>query len=206
MPSAVLFLPCHIIELTNFVTRSDPYTGSTSTFRLAMYPFRGISASCSWLLASSFELPGDKSLLALNFSCPRPTTNGPRPPLCFRPLGPVLRTALLAAGDADGVQRAPDYVIANTGEILHPAAASQHDGVLLQIVAHAGNVGRNLNPIGQSDAGNFAQGGVRLLGRLRVDASTHTPLLRTSLQGGARRLVPRPLAAATYQLIESRHA
>src|SRR5216684_693695 len=42
MPSAVLFLPCHIIELTNFVTRSDPYTGSTSTFRLAMYPFRGI--------------------------------------------------------------------------------------------------------------------------------------------------------------------
>jgi hypothetical protein len=30
------------MELTNFVTRSDPYTGSGSTFRLAMYPFRGI--------------------------------------------------------------------------------------------------------------------------------------------------------------------
>ena len=39
---ATAFLPSHIMELTNFVTRSEPYTGSGSTFRLAMYPFRGI--------------------------------------------------------------------------------------------------------------------------------------------------------------------
>src|SRR6266700_627626 len=42
MPSAVLFFPCHIIELTNFVTRSDPYTGSGSTVRFAICPLRGI--------------------------------------------------------------------------------------------------------------------------------------------------------------------
>src|SRR5215472_10515708 len=42
MPSAVLFLPDHIMELTNFVTRSDPYTGSGSTVRFAICPLRGI--------------------------------------------------------------------------------------------------------------------------------------------------------------------
>src|SRR5207249_7411161 len=47
MPSAVLFFPDHIMELTNFVTRSDPYTGSASTPRFAMCPFRGISYQLS---------------------------------------------------------------------------------------------------------------------------------------------------------------
>src|SRR5713101_7667184 len=70
----------------------------------------------------------------------------------------------------------------------------------------AGNVGRNLNSIGQADASDFTQGRVRLLGGLGVHAGTHTALLRTSLQGRTLRLVPRPLAAASHQLIESRHA
>src|SRR5690349_20597470 len=70
MPSAVLFLPCHIMELTNFVTRSDPYTGSGSTFRLAMYPFRGISASSSWLLAVSSQLSALSPIFSLQNSWP----------------------------------------------------------------------------------------------------------------------------------------
>src|SRR5664279_4861434 len=45
MPSAVDFFPCHIIELMNFVTRSDPYTGSDSVFRLAICPFLGMLRS-----------------------------------------------------------------------------------------------------------------------------------------------------------------
>src|ERR1700687_6005527 len=42
MPSAVDFFPCHIIELMNFVTRSDPYTGSASTVRFGVCPFLGM--------------------------------------------------------------------------------------------------------------------------------------------------------------------
>src|SRR5450432_1565881 len=164
MPSAVLFLPCHIMELTNFVTRSDPYTGSGSTVRLAIYPFRGISASSSWLLTVSSQLPAlsptfrSKSsnfLLDRTLHCfgQRPTSL-----LCLGPLGPVLRTALLAAGDAHCVEGAANHVIAHTGKILHPAAANQHDRVLLQIVANAGNVGGDFDSIGQADASDFPQG------------------------------------------------
>jgi hypothetical protein len=40
---------------------------------------------------------------------------------------------------------------------------------------------------------------------LGVDTGANPALLRTSLQGRTRRLVPRTLAAASHQLIESRH-
>src|ERR1700682_2033901 len=126
--------------------------------------------------------------------------------LCFRPLGSVLRATLLAASDPHRVQSAADDVIAHSREILNPATANQHDRVLLQIVADAGNVGCNLNSIGQSDAGNFTQGGVRLLRSLRIDAGANPTFLRTSLQSGAGRLVPWPLATGTNQLIKSRPA
>jgi hypothetical protein len=42
MPSAVERLPCHIIELMNFVTRFEPYTASFGTVRFAVCPLRGI--------------------------------------------------------------------------------------------------------------------------------------------------------------------
>jgi len=77
--------------------------------------------------------------------------------------------------------------------------------VLLQVVPDAWNISRNFNSVGQPDASYFSQSGVRLLGRLCVHAGADTALLRTSLQGWTRRLVPRPLTAASHQLIESRH-
>src|SRR5215472_10732226 len=57
----------------------------------------------------------------------------------FWPLGAVLRTALLPAADTGGVQRSSNDVVAHTRQILHTAAADEHNRVLLQIVADAGN-------------------------------------------------------------------
>src|SRR4051794_19332210 len=42
MPWAVFFLPCHIIELTNFSTSVELYTGSGSTSRTTALRLRGI--------------------------------------------------------------------------------------------------------------------------------------------------------------------
>src|SRR5580698_9557667 len=47
MPCPFDFLPPHIIELTNLVTRVHPYTRSPATSRLAMCPFLGISSKSS---------------------------------------------------------------------------------------------------------------------------------------------------------------
>ena len=191
MPSAVLFLPCHIMELMNFVTRSEPYTGIG--FHCA---FRDVSFSGHLLLA-----PGS---LAVGFE---PCQSLPRNiVLCFRAFCSVLGAALFAICYAYCVQCSADYVISDSGEIFYAASANQHDGVLLQIVTDAWNVSRDFDSVGQADAGNFAQCRVRLLWRLRVDAGADSALLRTSLQRRTRRLVSRTLAAIANQLIKSRHS
>src|SRR5438445_13676052 len=72
----------------------------------------------------------------------------------------------------------PDDVVADTGEVLDAAAADEHDRVLLQIVADARDVGRDLDPRGQADAGDLPEGRVRLLGGLGIDAHADAPPLR----------------------------
>src|SRR5262245_1522912 len=42
MPCAVFFLPCHIIEFTNFSTRVELYTGSGAISRTTALLLRGI--------------------------------------------------------------------------------------------------------------------------------------------------------------------
>src|SRR5215210_5960466 len=94
------------------------------------------------------------------------------------PLDAVLRAGLLAVADAGGVERPADDLVAHAREILHAAAAHEHDGVLLQVVALAGDVRGDLHRVRQTDAGHLAQRGVRLLRRGRVDTGAHAPLLR----------------------------
>src|SRR5579864_552980 len=60
----------------------------------------------------------------------------------------VAAAGLLAVADALGVQRAADDLVAHAGQVAHPAAAHQHDGVLLEVVAHARDVGRHLDVAG----------------------------------------------------------
>src|SRR5215208_1667181 len=70
----------------------------------------------------------------------------------------VTAASLLAVADALGVQRAADDLVPHAGEILHPAAPDEHDRVLLQVVADAGDVRGHLDLAAELDAGHLAQG------------------------------------------------
>src|SRR6267143_1424857 len=134
----------------------------------------------------------------------------PRPPAAsgasaLRRLRAVLRAALLASGHAGGVERSADDVIADAWQVLHAAAADHHDGVLLEVVPHAGDVRGDLQPVREPHARHLAEGGVRLLGRGRVDADAHAPLLRARLHRGRLRLLAHRFPTVANELINRRH-
>src|SRR5262245_6796442 len=124
----------------------------------------------------------------------------------LRPLRAVLRSSLHPSLHADGVERAANHVIANTGQVLHAAAANQHQRVFLEVVTHTGDVGRHLDAVGQPYARDLAQRGIRLLGRLGKDAHAYPALLRAVLQGRALGLADNLLAARANELADSRHS
>src|SRR3954471_20266858 len=117
----------------------------------------------------------------------------------------VPAASLLAVLHALGVERAADDLVADTGEVLHPAAADEHDRVLLEVVAHARDVGRDLDAAAQAHAGDLAEGGVRLLRGGRVDARAHAASLGRTLQGRRLVLGHLVLAALTDQLLNGGH-
>src|SRR3954462_2816801 len=84
------------------------------------------------------------------------------------PLHAVLRAGLLAVADAGGVERPANDLVTNARQILDAAAAYEHDRGLLQVLALAGDLGRDLDATGDPDTRDFAQRGVRLLRRRRV--------------------------------------
>src|SRR4051794_12670964 len=92
----------------------------------------------------------------------------------------VLRAGLLAVADAGGVERPAHDLVAHARQVLDAAAAHEHDRVLLQVVALAGDVGRDLDAAGDPDTRDLAQRGVRLLRSRRVHTRAHT----TALRGG----------------------
>src|SRR5579872_201605 len=116
----------------------------------------------------------------------------------FGALGAIFRAALLPAGYTHRIKRATYYVITHAGEVFYTTTADEHNRVLLQVVTNAWNVSRDFNTIGQANSSNLAQRRVWLFRRLGVNARANTTLLRTPLQCGAGRLVPRPLTAITH--------
>src|SRR6266516_3527237 len=102
MLSATERLPCSRILLTSWVTSGELYTGSITSGRRGAGPFRGISSSPS----SSRERSSGLLLLRA-----------------------VAAARLLAVADALGVQRTADDLVPDAGEVLHPAAANEHDRV-----------------------------------------------------------------------------
>src|SRR4249920_2201890 len=89
----------------------------------------------------------------------------------------VARPSLAALAHARGVQRPADDLVSDPGEVADAAGPDQDDRVLLQVMTLAGDVGGDLDPRGQADAGDLAQGGVRLLRGHRVDARADSPPL-----------------------------
>src|SRR5712692_5872016 len=154
-------------------------------------PLRTTHRPSSVLPISNFFFPPSASLLRRR---------------CLGPLRSIFRTSLLAVFHTRGIQRSAHDVIAHSRQILHAATAHQHDGVLLQVVANAGNISRHFNRIRQPHARHFAQRRVRLLRRLRVHANAHAALLRTSRQRRRLRLHPDRFTSHSYQLRKRRHS
>src|SRR3954451_9642317 len=90
----------------------------------------------------------------------------------------VLRAGLLAVADAGGVERPADDLVPHARKVLDAAAAHEHDRVLLQVVALARDVRRDLHRAGDPDARHLAQRGVRLLRRDGVHTRADAAALR----------------------------
>src|SRR5439155_15220720 len=99
-------------------------------------------------------------------------------PRSGRRLGTVLAAALLPVTDAGRVEGAADDVVLDRREVLDPPTADEDDGVFLEVVADPRDVGRDLHLVRQPDAGDLAEGRVRLLGRHRSHLETDAALLR----------------------------
>src|SRR3954451_3439366 len=121
-------------------------------------------------------------------------------------LGSVFRAALLAVGDAGGVERSPDHLVPEARQVLDAAPADEHDGVLLQVVSLTGDVCPDLDAVGQANTGDLAERRVRLLRGRRRDARADAALLRGSRERRGLRLGLLRRAALTDELIDSRHA
>jgi len=96
-------------------------------------------------------------------------------------------------------------VVAHTGKVAHTAAADQHNRVLLQVVAFAGDIADDFAAIGQAHLGHLAKCRVRLLRRGGVNAGANAALLRVLLHRRNLGLGLLRLATLADQLVDSRH-
>src|SRR6476469_5417481 len=110
----------------------------------------------------------------------------------------VLRAGLLAVADAGGVERPAHDLVAHARQVLDAAAANEHDRVLLQVVALARDVRRDLDAAGDAHTRDLAQRGVRVL----RSGGVHTRAHDTTLRGGHLLLAALPgLQARCEQLL-----
>ena len=98
---------------------------------------------------------------------------------------PYFERCLVAAVDARRVERAAQDVVAHAGQVADATAADEHDRVLLQVVALARDVGRDLLAVREAHARDLAQGRVGLLRRLGLDLQADAALLRAGCRARA---------------------
>lgn len=77
-------------------------------------------------------------------------------------------------------------MIPHTGAVLTSAAADENDGVLLDVVALAGDVGGDHAAAGQAHTGRLPLARVGLLGARDADLEAHALLLRAFRVGKGR--------------------
>src|SRR5215470_4003948 len=193
LSSARLSVTTGSLPVLSLAPSSAPYTIRSASERL---PFR------STLLTSA--VTSGEPYTGSVTSCRR--VAGPlRGMSALLLLRSVAAARLLTAAHPLGVEGAADDLVADPGQVAHPAAAHQHDRVLLQVVPDAGDVRGDLDLAGEPDPRHLAQCGVRLLGRGRVDARADAPALRAALQGRGRGLGYLVLAALSDQLLDGGH-
>src|SRR5690606_33071500 len=120
-------------------------------------------------------------------------------------LGAVLGPRLLPILHALEIQRATDDVVAHARQVLHAAAADQHDRVLLQVVALAADVADDLEAIGEADLRHLTKRRVRLLRGSGVHTGADPATLRAVLQRRTLALDHGRLAAMSHELVDGRH-
>src|SRR5215208_497054 len=113
------------------------------------------------------------------------------------PLHAVLRAGLLAIADAGGVERPAHDLVAHARQVLDAATAHEHDRVLLQVVALAGDVAGDFHAVGQPHARADAP-------PLRSRDALLAPL--AGLQARGRDLLLGLRAALADELIDAWHA
>src|SRR5438094_699538 len=119
--------------------------------------------------------------------------------------GAVLGTALLAVGHAGRVERGADDLVPDARQVLDATASNEDDGVLLEIVALARDVGRDLHLVRQADARDLPKRRVRLLRGMCEHARADAALLRRSAECRGLRL---PLLESTTladELVDGGH-
>src|SRR3954462_13642038 len=96
-------------------------------------------------------------------------------------------------------------MVANARKVAHTAAADQHDAVLLEVVALAGDVADHFALVGQADLVHLAQRRVRLLRSRRIDTGADAALLRIRRHRRDLRLGLLRFATLADQLVNRRH-
>src|SRR3954471_5565669 len=118
----------------------------------------------------------------------------------------VLRAPLLAPRHTAQVERPANHLVRDATEVLHVAAAHEHDRVLLEVVALARDRGGDLLAVRQADTGHLAQRRVRLTRRRGVHAHAHSAPLGRAVEGRALRLANALGAALADELVDPRHS
>src|SRR3989475_1241182 len=119
--------------------------------------------------------------------------------------GAVLGTALLAVRHARCVERSADDLVPDARQVLDTAASDEDDGVLLEIVALARDVGRDLHLVRQADARDLPKGRVRLLRGMREHARADAALLRRPAECRGLRLPLLESATLADELVDGGH-
>src|SRR3954462_7115888 len=96
-------------------------------------------------------------------------------------------------------------MVANARKVAHTAAADQHDAVLLEVVALAGDVADHFALVGQAHLRHLAQRRVRLLRSRRIDTGADAALLRVLLHRRDLRLGLLRFATLADQLVNRWH-
>jgi hypothetical protein len=120
-------------------------------------------------------------------------------------LGSILGSALLPVHNALTVEDTPNDFVLDTRTVRDSAPTDQDDGVLLEIVALARDVGQNRFSGCEFDTGTLTLGRVGLLGLHGKELEDNAPSLRTSIQGRGERLLGERLATAFDDLVECGH-
>lgn len=127
----------------------------------------------------------------------------------------VLGAGLHSAVNALSIKSSANDVITHTGKILNTAASDKNNGVLLQVVAYAGDIRRNLDSVCQTNSGKLSESRVGLFGCVGLDDCANTALLgrivvshnillgvKTFSESGSLRLFLKSFSAVAHKLVK----